>query len=293
MPFPHRSRLGRGAPARAAALAVAALACSGAPPRPPGDPRAGEHYAAGEQALQAKRFAEATRELEQAVALAPTWAPARLDLGWARFHAGAFEAAEADFRAAAGLDPKDPRCRRALGSALYVQGRFGEAAPEMERWVDLSGGPIRAGPAAILWALALRRAGGASAARATELLEQWTSPASRFTDFSGTAAQSHVLEGPPRTLGLYLLDDEEEEAVMAKRWGGDSQRGFARYVVAADLLVRGKLVGARERLQKLAEPTADDVDDLPMLVMRAFARADLKSLPPAAPAAPAAPATAP
>jgi tetratricopeptide (TPR) repeat protein len=283
MPFPLRTRSRRGASAPALALAVA-LGCASA--RPAGDSRAGELHAAGEQALQARRFEEAARQLEQAAALAPTWAPARLDLGWARFHAGAFEAAEADFRAAVGLASRDPRCRRGLGTALYAQGRYGEAAAELERWVDLEGGPVKAGAAAIFWALALRRAGGTSADRAQDLLEQWTSPATRWVQFSGITAESHVLNGPEKTLGQYLLGDEGEEDVLQERWGGDARRAFARYVVAADLLLKGKLAGARERLQKLADPTPDD--DLALLTVRAFARADLKTLP-----APAPPATAP
>jgi hypothetical protein len=48
-------------------------------------------------------------------------------------------------------------------------------------------------------------------------------------------------------------------------------------VVAANLLAQGKLPGARERLQKLAEPTPDD--DPAVLVFRSFARADLKRVP--------------
>jgi hypothetical protein len=52
-------------------------------------------------------------------------------------------------------------------------------------------------------------------------------------------------------------------------------------VVAANLLARGKPAAARERLQKLAEPEADD--DQAVLVVRALARADLARLPPLAP----------
>ena len=264
---------------RAAAIALAALACATTSDRRPSDPGAQAHFAQGEDLLAKGRFDEAARELEQAAALAPAWAPARLELGWARFHAGAFEPAEADFRAAVGLDPKEPRCRRGLGTALYVQGRYDEAAAELERWVDLAGGPVRAGDAAVFWALALRRDGGASAVRANQLLMLWTSSANEWVQFSGVTAESHVLTGPARQLGLYLLDDAEEAPVMAVKWGGETRRGFARYVIAANLLVKGKLAGARERLQKLAEPSPDGDDDLALLVVRALARADLKSLP--------------
>ncbi len=286
MSSPQRIQPRAGAWPPLAALALAALACATAPASPPGDPRAGQRFGAGEELLRARRFDEAARELEQAVALAPGWAPARLELGWARFHAGAFEAAEADFRAAVGLAPMEPRCRRGLGTALYVQGRYDQAAVELERWVDLAGGPVRAGDAAVFWALALRRAGGASAARATQLLELWTSPANQWVQFSGVTAESHVLAGPSRMLGLYLLDGAEEEEVMAAKWG-EVRRAFARYVVAANLLLKGKLVGARERLEKLAQPSPDD-DDLALLVARALARADLETMPepPPAPATP-------
>lgn len=276
MPSPL-GKLGPGARTWAAALGLAALACATAPAGPKGNPEAGERYRTGEDLLQARRFDEAARELERAAELAPGWAPAHVELGWARFHAGALEGAEAAFRVAAGLDPGEPGCHRGLGSALYAQGRYGEAAPELERWLDLTGGPARAWDAAILWALSLRRAGGASAARAAELLEHWTSPSNRFVDYSGTAAASHVLEGPARTLGEHLLGEAAEEEVVSQRWGGDARRAFAGYAVAANLLVRGKAAGARERLAKLAEAAPED--DLSILVTRAFARADLRSLP--------------
>lgn len=263
---------------RAAALALAALACATTSDRRPSDPGAQAHFAQGEDLLAKGRFDEAARELEQAAALAPSFAPARLALGWARFHAGAVEAAEADFRSAAGLEPRQAGPHRALGTALYALGRNGQAAAELERWVDLSGGPVRASDAAILWALALRREGGAPAAEADRLLEHWTSPATRWVQFSGIAAESHRLDGPARTLGRYLLGNEDEEDVLGEKWGGASRRAFARYVVAANLLARGKPAAARERLQKLAEPEADD--DQAVLVVRALARADLARLPP-------------
>ncbi|HEU4382953.1 MAG TPA: hypothetical protein VFR85_05545 [Anaeromyxobacteraceae bacterium] len=282
MPSPQRIQH-RDGPRLHAAIALLALACASAPTRPPGDPRAGEHYAAGEELLQSRRFDEAARELDQAAGLVPAWAPARLELGWARFHLGEFAAAESDFRSAVGLDAMEPRCRQALGSALYVQGRYGEAAVELERWVDLSGGPIRAGEAAVFWALALKRAGGASAARSRELLEQWTLTPNRWVDFSGVTAASHTLTGPARTLGQYLRDAAEEEEVIAEKWGSEARRAFAGYVVAANLLAKGKPAAARERLQKVAQPPPDGDDDLATLVVRAFARADLASLPQPAP----------
>ena len=236
MPSPQRIQH-RDGPRLHAAIALLALACASAPTRPPGDPRAGEHYAAGEELLQSRRFDEAARELDQAAGLVPAWAPARLELGWARFHLGEFAAAESDFRSAVGLDALEPRCRQALGSALYVQGRYGEAAVELERWVD----------------------------------------------FSGVTAASHTLTGPARTLGQYLRDAAEEEEVIAEKWGSEARRAFAGYVVAANLLAKGKPAAARERLQKVAQPPPDGDDDLATLVVRAFARADLASLPQPAP----------
>lgn len=275
MTSPHPMQPPRGG--RAVALALAALACASTSPGRPSDPDAQAHFAQGQELLGRGRFEEAARELEQAAALAPSWAPARLALGWARFHAGAVDAAEADFRAAVGLDPRQAGCRQALGSALYLQARYGEASAELERWVDLAGGPVKAGDGAILWALALRREGGARAAEGDQLLAHWTSPATRWVQFSGIGAESQQLNGPARTLGKYLLGDEDEEEVLQEKWGSASRRAFARYVVAAHLLTQGKLPGARDRLQKLVEPTPDD--DPPVLVVRAFARADLKTLP--------------
>jgi hypothetical protein len=264
MSLPDRAKGGPGAPRASPvplALLLLAAACAGKPPAPglPEKPRATEAYTKGDALLREGRLDDAIRELSRAVALEPTAASPRLDLGWAWFHSGDYRKAESEFRAALVLDADHAPSHHALASALYALGSFGEAAAEYRRGWTAAGGPSEAPDSAILQALALERAGGASAAEARRLLQEW----------------SGSLNGPWRTLARHLAGHATEEQVSRERWGGEAERALAAYAVAAGHLARGDAAGARERLRRLAASGGPPGRGL----ASALARADLKSLP--------------
>ncbi len=266
MSLPDRAMGGRRAPAAApfplALLLLGSLApaCAGRSPAPrlPEKPGAAEHYGKGDALLQAGHLDDAIRELSRAVALEPTAASPRLDLGWAWFHSGDYRKAESEFRAALVLDADHAPSHLALGSALYALGSFGEAAAEYRRCWQAAGGPAQAPDSAILQALALERAGGASAAEARRLLQEWFAS----------------LRGPWRALARHLLGQATEEQVSREPWDGEAERTFAAYAVAAGHLVRGDAPAARERLRRLAASGGTPG----LRLVGGLARADLKVL---------------
>ena len=112
--------------------ALAAAGCQHAPSRK--EREAAEiHYNLSLEALRARRFTEALREVEQALAVDPAFADAYLARGLVlEFGYGKDEDAERDYRKAVALRADFSEAHNDLGHLLARRGRYAEALAEFD-----------------------------------------------------------------------------------------------------------------------------------------------------------------
>ena len=122
---------------------------------------AGAFEARGMDALDARDWNSAVANLRQAVALAPTNAVTRLNLGTALSLAGDAQAAERELREAVRLDPRLAKAHFALGVLAQERGRWHDAIARFSSAVQQEPGFV---DARFALADALRRTGQAEAA---------------------------------------------------------------------------------------------------------------------------------
>lgn len=121
--------------AAGALLALAALACAGAPSKK--DREASDiHFQLGAEALQAGRRDDALREFDEALKLDPRHPSAHLGRGIVYQYYGKIPEAEADYRRAAELDAGLSDAHNALGQLLAQTGRLPEAVAEFDRALE-------------------------------------------------------------------------------------------------------------------------------------------------------------
>ena len=112
----------------AAALLTAPLGAQSA------DPDAlRRRFEAGQRAIVENRYADASRELEQAQSLAPEIAEIKATLGFAYFQQGRFSDAVPVLQRAIALKPSLPNLDILLAASLSELGRFREALPGLEK----------------------------------------------------------------------------------------------------------------------------------------------------------------
>jgi type IV pilus biogenesis/stability protein PilW len=118
--------------AAAAAALLAAAACQHAPSRKERE-GAEIHYNLAVEALRARRFTEALREVEQALAVDTAFADAYLARGLVyEFGYGKDDEAERDYRRAIELRPDFSEAHNDLGHLLARRGRFADALREFD-----------------------------------------------------------------------------------------------------------------------------------------------------------------
>ena len=112
---------------------VLAAALLAQPAAPPDEAAVGARFAAGQQALQAGRFAAAEAEFRHATELMPELAEGRANLGLALFLQGKYEAAAAEFELVARQRPDLPTAPLFLGLSYLKLGSPSQAIPYLER----------------------------------------------------------------------------------------------------------------------------------------------------------------
>jgi tetratricopeptide (TPR) repeat protein len=91
------------------------------------------HQVVGQNLFVMKKFTEAAKEYQQALALRPDLPGLRLELGQVYAASSEWEKAEEQFRAETKLQPGDAEAAYRLGDALLQQGKIKEAAEELRR----------------------------------------------------------------------------------------------------------------------------------------------------------------
>ncbi len=116
-----------------ACLALCSTLCVGASAQANNWPKIKQHYQKGEQALQAKRYAEAAEEFRKILTLDPNNASAHANLGFVAFSEGHFDQASQEFRIALKLNPQLWNAWALLGMSEFRRGNDTPARTYLEK----------------------------------------------------------------------------------------------------------------------------------------------------------------
>ena len=179
------------------------------------------HTLRGQRAYERGRYQEALTEFEQAVAAAPTSAPARVSLAAALAATGRTPEAVAQLREALRLEPDDSTAHLDLGSLLLATGEPREAVVHLRRASELSPAD---GEAKLELALALAAAGNREDAMAE--LRALVGSEPRSIDASLTLAQ-WLVEGGDWPTAIRVLEQARAASPASPRIASTLGRALA------------------------------------------------------------------